>query len=169
MQGCRAEGIEFQGILFPGLMITKEGLKVLELNARFGDPETQSLLMRLESDLFEILSAAVDGKLDRVEIKFKPESAVCVVMAAEGYPGNYKKGEEIRGLKEVDGKDGVKVFHAGTKKEGTRILTHGGRVLGVTALGKDLKEARDKAYTAVGKINWPGAYYRKDIGEKGLK
>ena len=169
MEGCRAEGIEYRGMLFPGLMVTADGIKVLELNARFGDPETQSLLMRLDSDLFELLNAAVDGTLDRVRVEFKPESAVCVVMAAEGYPGNYRKGDEIEGLQGIDAAGKIKVFHAGTKLDGKKVLTNGGRILGVTALGKNLKEARERAYSAVGKISWPGAYWRKDIGAKALE
>lgn len=169
MEGCRAEGIEYRGMLFPGLMVTREGVKVLEFNARFGDPETQSLLMRMESDLFSLLNACVDGTLAGTELKFKQDAAVCVVMAAEGYPGVVRKGDEIHGIAKVDGREGVKVFHAGTKEEGGRILTAGGRVLGVTALGGDLGQARDRAYSAVSKIVWPGACYRRDIGAKGLK
>jgi phosphoribosylamine--glycine ligase len=124
--------------------------------------------MRLESDLFDLLSSVVDGTLKGAGIKFKPEAAVCVVMAAEGYPGTVRKGDEIHGLADVDGKNGVKVFHAGTKLDGKKIVTSGGRVLGVTALGKDLQDAQSKAYAAAAKIEWPGAYYRKDIGAKGL-
>jgi phosphoribosylamine--glycine ligase len=169
MRGCKAEGIEFKGMLFPGLMVTKDGVKVLEFNARFGDPETQSLLMRLETDLLDLLMAAAEGKLGSVKPKFKPESALCVVMAAEGYPGSYRKGDEIRGIKEAEAAGGVKVFHAGTKADGGKIVTAGGRVLGVTALGKTLQQARELAYQAVEKIRWAGAYFRKDIGAKGLK
>jgi phosphoribosylamine---glycine ligase len=169
LEGCRAEGIEYRGTLFPGLMVTREGIKVLEFNARFGDPETQSLLLRLDSDLADLLNATVDGTLKSAEMKFQKDTAVCVVMAAEGYPGNVRKGDEIRGIGEVDGKNGVKIFHAGTKAEGKKILTSGGRVLGVTALGKDLTQARDRAYGAAAKISWPGAQFRKDIGAKGLK
>jgi len=169
MAGCRAEGIEYRGTLFPGLMVTKDGIKVLEFNARFGDPETQSLMMRLESDLFELLNSVVDGALKSAPMRFKPETAVCVVMAAEGYPGTVRKGDEIRGIGEAEGAKGVKVFHAGTKAEAKIILTAGGRVLGVTALGGDLRQAQKNAYEAVAKISWRGAYCRKDIGAKGLK
>ncbi|MBV9463216.1 MAG: phosphoribosylamine--glycine ligase [Verrucomicrobiae bacterium] len=168
LAGCRAEGIRFQGLLFPGLMITKEGLKVLEFNARFGDPETQSLMRRLDGDLLELLEATVDGKLDRVKAKFKSDSAVCVVMAAEGYPGAVRKGDAIEGLNEAAVLPGVKVFHAGTKAQDSKILTSGGRVLGVTALAPSLAQARDRAYEAVERIRWRGAQYRRDIGLKGL-
>lgn len=169
LKGCQAEGIEYRGTLFPGLMVNRDGIKVLEFNARFGDPETQSLMMRLDSDLLDLLNAVVDGTLKNAEMNFKSEAAVCVVMAAEGYPGAVRKGDEIRGIAEVDGKNGVKVFHAGTKLDGKEILTSGGRVLGVSALGRDLRAARDQAYAAAGKITWPGAQYRKDIGAKGLR
>jgi phosphoribosylamine--glycine ligase len=168
LEGCRAEGIEYRGTLFPGLMVTRDGVKVLEFNARFGDPETQSLMMRLDSDLLDLLNAVVDGRLKNAEMKFKPDAAVCVVLAAEGYPGTIRKGDEIAGISAVDGKNGVKVFHAGTKLDGKKILTSGGRVLGVSALGQELKEARDRAYAAAGKITWSGVQYRKDIGAKGI-
>ncbi|MGB7769120.1 MAG: phosphoribosylamine--glycine ligase [Verrucomicrobiia bacterium] len=169
LRGCAAEGIDFHGILYPGLMLTKTGPKVLEFNARFGDPETQVYLPRLESDLVELLDASVSGTLDKVELKWKSEASVCVVMASGGYPGNYAKGKPILGLAEVAKLTNTKVFHAGTAKSGNEIVTNGGRVLGVTALGKDLKTAQTAAYAAVGKIRFEGAHFRRDIAAKALK
>jgi phosphoribosylamine--glycine ligase len=150
-------------------MLTKSGPRVLEFNARFGDPETQVYLTRLENDLVELLDASVSGTLDKIELKWKPEASVCVVMASGGYPGNYDKGKPIRGLDDAAKLPGVKVFHAGTIKSGSEIVTNGGRVLGVTALGKDLKSAQAAAYAAVGKIHFEGAHFRRDIAAKALK
>ena len=161
------EGIHYRGVLYAGLMITPEGPKVIEFNARFGDPEAQVILPRLESDLAEILLAAAEGRLAEVEIRWKEEAAVCVVMASEGYPGSYRTGLPIRGLPEPAG-DRI-VFHAGTRREGDRIVTAGGRVLGVTALGSDLAEARNKAYDAVESIRFQGAHFRRDIADRALK
>jgi phosphoribosylamine--glycine ligase len=141
----------------------------LEFNARFGDPETQIYLTRLDNDLVELLDASVDGTLDKVELKWKPEASVCVVMASGGYPGNYAKGKPIRGLDEAAKLPNVKVFHAGTSKNGNEIVTNGGRVLGVTALRKDLKTAQAAAYAAVGKIHFDGALFRRDIAAKALQ
>ena len=168
MRGCAAEGIDYRGILYPGVMLTKAGPKILEFNARFGDPETQVYLTRLENDLVELFSASVDGTLDKIELKWKPEASVCVVMASGGYPGNYEKGKPISGLADAAKLPGVKVFHAGTASKENQIVTSGGRVLGVTALGKDLKAAQAAAYAAVEKIHFPGAQFRRDIAAKGL-
>jgi phosphoribosylamine--glycine ligase len=169
LRGCAEEGIDFHGILYPGLMLTKSGAKVLEFNARFGDPETQVYLPRLENDLLELISASVSGTLANVEIKWSPMVAVCVVMASGGYPGNYAKGRPILGLAEAAKLPNTKVFHAGTAKSGNEIVTNGGRVLGVTALAKDLKSAQTAAYTAVGKICFEGAQFRRDIAAKALE
>lgn len=161
-----AEGREFKGVIFFGLMLTPEGPKVLEYNARFGDPEAQVVLPRMENDMVEVVEACIDGRLDQIDLKFKEDAAVCVVLASDGYPVSYEKGLPIRGLENYKGKDGYYVFHAGTKfgPEG-QVLTNGGRVLGVTALGKDLKEARKNAYEAVDWVDFDNKYYRHDIGK----
>lgn len=161
-----AEGREFKGVIFFGLMLTPEGPKVLEYNARFGDPEAQVVLPRMENDMVEVVEACIDGRLDQIDLKFKEDAAVCVVLASDGYPVSYEKGLPIRGLENFKGKDGYYVFHAGTKfgPEG-QVLTNGGRVLGVTALGKDLKEARKNAYEAVDWVDFDNKYYRHDIGK----
>jgi len=168
VDGMRADGHPYKGVLYAGLMITPDGPKTLEFNARFGDPETQPLMMRMHSDIVPILEACADGALDMCSLEWKPESAVCVVMASEGYPGAYEKGRPIRGLDQASLLPGVTVFHAGTKQQGDDIVTSGGRVLGVTALGGNVQMAIVKAYQAVGKIQWPGAHFRKDIGQKAL-
>jgi phosphoribosylamine--glycine ligase len=168
LEGCRREGIEYKGILYPGVMLTKDGPKILEFNARFGDPETQVYLMRLENDLLELLDASERGTLDKVAIKWSPQSAVCVVMASGGYPGSYKKGLPISGLETAPENGEVKVFHAGTKLAEGRVVTNGGRVLGVAALGRALVEARDRAYETAGRIHFEGVQYRRDIAAKGL-
>ena len=168
LHGCAGEGIDFRGILYPGVMLTKDGPRVFEFNARFGDPETQVYLTRLENDLVEVLYASVNGALDRIELKWKSETSVCVAMASGGYPGHYEKGKPVRGLDEVAKIPGVKVFHAGTALKDGQMVTSGGRVLGVTALGKDLAAARAAAYAAVEKIHFDGACFRRDIGAKGL-
>jgi phosphoribosylamine--glycine ligase len=155
--------LDFKGVLFIGLMITKEGPKVIEFNNRFGDPETQSVLPRMETDLLEIMEAVIEGRLDRQEIKWKDQKAVCVVLASAGYPGEYEKGKVIEGLDKLD--SDVLVFHAGTKfADKKEIVTAGGRVLGVTALGETHEEARQKAYDNIKRIKFEGAQYRKDIG-----
>ena len=169
MRGCVAEGIDYRGILYPGVMLTKAGPKILEFNARFGDPETQVYLTRLETDLIELLDASVDGTLDKMELKWKPASAVCVVMASGGYPGNYAKGKPILGLAEAAKLPDTNIFHAGTALKDGQIVTNGGRVLGVTALGKDLKLAQAAAYAAVEKIHFDGAHFRRDIAAKALR
>ena len=163
MAGLHAEGIRFQGLLFPGLMLTAEGPKVIELNARFGDPETQVLLPRLQGDLLPVLEAVVDGKLPDVTLAWDPRPAVCVVLASGGYPGAYATGKPIGGLEEVAAEPDVFVFHAGTRQEDGRVVTSGGRVLGVTALGRDVAEARARAYAAAERITFEGRYYRRDI------
>jgi phosphoribosylamine--glycine ligase len=167
LHGCAEEGIDFRGILYPGIMLTKNGPRVLEFNARFGDPETQVYLTRLENDLVELLEASVGGTLDKIKLEWKPETSVCVVMASGGYPGSYEKGKPIRGLDDAAKLPGVKVFHAGTATKDGQIVTNGGRVLGVTALGRNLKAAQKAAYAAVEKIHFDGAQFRRDIGAKG--
>ena len=168
LRGCAAEGIDFRGILYPGIMLTKNGPRVLEFNARFGDPETQVYLTRLENDLVELLDASAGGTLDKIELQWKPDASVCVVMASGGYPGSYEKGKPIHGLDNAAKLPDTKVFHAGTAVKDGQIITNGGRVLGVTALGKDLKSARVAAYAAVEKIHFDNAHFRRDIGAKGL-
>ncbi len=160
----------FRGVLYAGLMLTNQGPKVLEYNVRFGDPECQPILMRLKSDLVDILEATVEGQLDRLEpIEWDPRPAVCVVMASEGYPGKYQTGRPIRGLDEAAKVSDVKVFHAGTATASGQVVTNGGRVLGVTALGNTISAAKLQAYTAVKAIRWDGAWCRKDISDKALK
>ena len=166
--GCVAEGIDFRGILYPGVMLTREGPKVLEFNARFGDPETQVYMARLESDLVELLEASVAGTLDGLDPAWSPMPAVCVVMASAGYPGSYAKGKPISGLDEVAKMPNTKVFHAGTAAAGDQIVTNGGRVLGVTSWANDLSGARDAAYAAVDRITFQGAQFRRDIAAKAL-
>lgn len=168
LRGCAAEGIDYRGILYPGLMLTPEGPKVLEFNARFGDPETQVYLTRLENDLVELLDASVSGSLGRIELRWKSEASVCVVMASAGYPGHYAKGKVITGLDAAAALPGTKVFHAGTALRDGQFVTSGGRVLGVTALGRDLKSAVAAAYAAVERIHFEGAHYRRDIAAKAL-
>jgi phosphoribosylamine---glycine ligase len=168
LRGCAAEGIDFHGILYPGIMLTSDGPKVLEFNARFGDPETQVYLTRLDSDLVEVLVASMKGTLAKMELKWSPMPSVCVVMASGGYPGSYAKGQPIRGLDEAARLPNTKVFHAGTANAGDQIVTAGGRVLGVTAWGKDLITAREAAYAAVEAICFEGAHFRRDIASKAL-
>ncbi len=160
----------FRGVLYAGLMITPQGPKVLEFNVRFGDPECQPILMRLKTDLVDVIEATVEGRLeDLPPLEWRPEPAVCVVMASEGYPGKYPVGRPIRGLEEAAKLPGVKVFHAGTATADGQVVTAGGRVLSVTALGQSISEAKLHAYTAVKQIRWPGAWCRKDISDKALK
>ncbi|MBQ7482380.1 MAG: phosphoribosylamine--glycine ligase [Lachnospiraceae bacterium] len=160
-----AEGREFKGVIFFGLMLTKDGPKVLEYNARFGDPEAQVVLPRMNNDIIDVMEACIDGTLDRVELDFKDNAAVCVVLASKGYPVKYEKGFEIHGLEAFKGRDEYFVFHAGTKFSDDRIVTNGGRVLGVTAMGADLKQARANAYEATGWIDFDNKYCRSDIGK----
>ena len=165
MDAMKKEGRDFVGILFVGLILTENGPKVLEYNARFGDPEAQVVLPRIKNDIIDVMEACIDGKLDTIDLQFEDNAAVCVVLASDGYPLSYEKGKEITGLDAFDGKDDYFVFHAGTKKEGEKILTNGGRVLGVTALGKTLKEARANAYKATEWVNFSNKYMRNDIGK----
>jgi len=168
IKGLGREGKFFKGVLYAGLMITREGLKVLEFNVRFGDPETQAIFPRLKNDLIELIQASIDGKLGTVKLEWDPRPCVSVVVTSGGYPSRYEKGKVINGLDEAAKLKDVVVFHAGTKKE-KYFITSGGRVLNVTALGKDIKEAIDKAYEAVGKISFEKMYYRRDIGHRALK
>jgi phosphoribosylamine---glycine ligase len=166
MRGCATEGIDYRGLLYPGVMLTKSGPKVLEFNARFGDPETQVYLTRLENDLVELLDASVSGTLAGHELKWSPLASVCVVMASGGYPGSYAKGKAITGLAAANALPHTKVFHAGTALKDGQIVTNGGRVLGVTAWGRDLKAAQAAAYVAVETIHFEGAFFRRDIAAK---
>jgi phosphoribosylamine--glycine ligase len=159
-----ARGTPFKGVLFAGLMITREGPKLIEYNVRFGDPETQALMVRLQSDLLPALLATADGTLDRIALEWSKEVALCVVMAANGYPGPPQFGTEIRGLDAAAATEGVEIFHAGTKRDGARILAAGGRVLNITARANTVAEAQARAYAAVAKIDWPGGFCRSDIG-----
>ena len=165
VDAMKAEGREFKGIIFFGLMLTPNGPRVLEYNARFGDPETQVVLPRMKSDIVEIFEACIDGTLDKVELEFEDNAAVCVVLASEGYPVKYEKGFPIEGLEEFAKHDGYYCFHAGTKFADGKIVTNGGRVLGVTAKGSDLKEARANAYAATEWVNFANKYKRNDIGK----
>ncbi len=165
MDAMKVEGRDFTGILFVGLILTPDGPKVLEYNARFGDPEAQVVLPRMKNDIIDVMEACIDGKLDMVDLQFEDNAAVCVVLASDGYPEHYEKGKEIHGLEAFEGKDDYFVFHAGTKKDGDKILTSGGRVLGVTALGADLKTARANAYKATEWIDFSNKYMRHDIGK----
>ncbi len=164
VNALRSEGIEYKGVIYFGLMSTKDGVKVIEYNARFGDPETQVVLPRLKTDLVEIFESCIDGRLDNIDIQWSDNAAVCVVMASGGYPKKYQTGYEIKGLDAVG--DEIVVYHAGTKKQDGVFCTNGGRVLGVTALGKDLDDAIKNAYQAVEKISFTDVHYRKDIGIK---
>ena len=159
------EGRYYRGILYAGLMLTESGPKVLEFNARFGDPETQPIMMRIKNDIVPIFEACIDGTLAKQSLQWRQEPTICVVMAAKGYPSSYEKGKEISGLNSDENQQAV-VFHAGTKLENGKVLTNGGRVLGVTALGSDINQAIKNAYSAVDKIKWDGIHYRKDIGNK---
>jgi len=168
LRGMREEGHPFKGILYAGLMITEEGPKVLEFNVRFGDPEAQVILRRLKTDLVDVCQSVIEGNLiDSLE--WIPETAICVVLASKGYPGKYEKGKVITGIEEAEKIDNVVVFHAGTAIKDGKLVTNGGRVLNVTALGKDIVEARENVYKAIEKIHFDGMHYRKDIGLKALK
>lgn len=163
LRGLAAEGSPYRGVLYAGLMLTSSGPHVLEFNARWGDPETQAVLPRLKSDWVDVMEAALDHRLDQTRLEWREESSVCVVLASEGYPGSYRKGEVISGLDQIDLPDTL-VFHAGTGRQGEAWVTQGGRVLGVTALGKSVAAARSRAYQAVERISFSGMHYRKDIG-----
>jgi len=168
VDGMNRNGTPYRGILYAGLMITSAGPRVLEFNVRFGDPETQPILMRLKSDLLEVCLAVCDRKLDQVTLRWDQRPAVCVVMASGGYPAAYEKGKKIAGLREAEQLGNVVVFHAGTKKQNGDIVTNGGRVLGVTALGDGIAQAKERAYQAVDRIKFEGAYYRRDIADKAI-
>jgi phosphoribosylamine--glycine ligase len=168
VKAMAAEGRPYKGVLYAGLMIDRDQVRVLEFNGRFGDPEAQPLLMRIKSDIVPIMEAVIDGRLDQCSLEIDDRASVCVVMAAGGYPGNYAKGLAIKGLEAVKGMPDVMVFHAGTIRKGRTVMTDGGRVLGVTAVGAGVQEAISLAYQAVGKIRWERAYCRKDIGRKAL-
>jgi len=168
VKGMVSEGRPYKGVLYAGLMITRNGPKVLEFNARFGDPETQPLMMRMNTDLVEVIDAVIDGRLKEITIEWDKKAAVCVVMAAGGYPGDCRKGDEIEGLEEAARMDDVMVFHAGTALKNGKVVSNGGRVLGVTALGSDIREAINEVYRAVSKITWNGVHYRKDIGRRAI-
>ena len=161
----KAEGRTFKGIIFFGLMLTPDGPRVLEYNARFGDPETQVVLPRMKNDIVEVFEACIDGTLDQIDLQFEDNAAVCVVLASDGYPEHYEKGFKISGLENFKGKDDYFVFHAGTKMDGEDVLTNGGRVLGVVAKGKDLLTARANAYEATKLIDFENKYMRNDIGK----
>jgi phosphoribosylamine--glycine ligase len=169
VHAMNTEECPYSGVLYAGLMITRNGPKVLEFNVRFGDPETQPILMRLKSDLSEVLEAVTRGELDKVSLEWDSRPAVCVVMASGGYPGSYAKGKEITGIDEAAGMKDVVVFHAGTAEKDGRVYTAGGRVLGVTALGDTIKSARERAYEAVKLIHFEGAHCRRDIGAKAIQ
>jgi phosphoribosylamine--glycine ligase len=168
IQGLGEEGRPYKGVLYAGLMISDGHPRALEFNARFGDPETQPVLMRMKGDIVPILEACMKGNLSQYRIEWSPQAAVCVVMASKGYPGDYEKGRPIKGLEEVKEIKDVFVFHAGTASKDGRTVTNGGRVLGVTGLGEDIPRAIEKTYQAVKKISWEGVHYRKDIGQKAL-
>lgn len=169
LAGLNAERLDYRGVLYAGLMLTADGPKLLEFNCRFGDPETQAVAARMDFDLAEAAEAVAEARLESVDLRWKPEAAVCVVMAAGGYPGPYERGRPIEGLKQAADLDRVCVFHAGTKRGADgQILTDGGRVLGVTALGRSIEEASRRAYEAVGRIRFDGAHYRRDIAARAL-
>ena len=165
VDAMKAEGRPFKGVIFFGLMLTEDGPKVLEYNARFGDPEAQVVLPRMKNDIIEVVEACIDGTLDQIDLQFEDNAAVCVVLASEGYPVKYEKGLEITGLEEFEKHDGYYCFHAGTREEDGKLLTNGGRVLGITAKGKDLKEARANAYAATEWVQFDNKYMRHDIGK----
>ncbi|MFA6175856.1 MAG: phosphoribosylglycinamide synthetase C domain-containing protein, partial [Phycisphaerae bacterium] len=169
VDGMNRNGTPYKGVLYAGVMITQGGPRTLEFNARFGDPETQPILARLKSDLLEAMLATCDGTLDKITLEWDERPAVCVVMASGGYPGDYEKGKVITGVDEAEKLGDVNVFHAGTEAKDGKVVSSGGRVLGVTALGKTIADAQAKAYQAVEKINFEKAYYRKDIADKAIK
>lgn len=169
VNGLNAEGYPYEGVLYAGIMLTPQGPKVLEFNCRFGDPEAQPILMRLESDILDIMDAVIDKRLDTITIEWSNKASVCVVIAAGGYPDKYSTGQIIKGLDDIEMMTDIIVFHAGTKTDGTNTLTSGGRVLGVTALGEDIKSAIEKAYEGISRIHFDGMHYRRDIGRRAKK
>ncbi len=169
VRALKKEGIVYKGVLYAGLMISKDGPKVLEYNARFGDPETQAIMPLIKSDIVELFLACAGGRLGKMKLELEPGACINVVLASKGYPGSYEKGKEIKGLEFFKGKDGLMIFHAGTKKEGDKIVTSGGRVLNVTAVSRDIKAAIDRVYKDIDRVSFDGVYYRKDIGRKAVK
>ncbi len=169
IEGMAAEGTPYKGVLYAGLMMTKKGPQLIEYNVRFGDPECQPMMMRLKSDLLDLLLACAEGRLAKVKLEWRKEAALSVVMATQGYPGPYGKGSEIKGLEKAAALKDVEIFHAGTREEDGRILANAGRVLNVTALGKTVAEAQKRAYKAVGLIDWPEGFCRSDIGWRAIK
>jgi phosphoribosylamine--glycine ligase len=169
IKGMAAEGRPYKGVLYAGLMIDDAGPKLIEYNVRFGDPECQVMMMRLKSDLLDLLLACADGKLAKTKLEWRDEAAMIVVMAAKGYPGKYQKGTEIKGLEEADAVEDAVVFHAGTAAQDGKVVAAGGRVLGVTAMGKDVKQAQSRAYQAVDAIDWPEGFCRRDIGWRAIE
>jgi phosphoribosylamine---glycine ligase len=169
LRAMKAMGCLYKGVLFAGLMITGAGPKLIEFNVRFGDPETQVLMLRLMSDLVPALIASRDGQLKNFDLRWYPDAALTVVMAAKGYPGDYERGSPIEGLDAAAQVDGVEIFHAGTKADGGKILANGGRVLNVSARGKTVREAQARAYQAVDRIRWPGGFCRRDIGFRAVE
>ncbi len=169
IKAMEKEGRPYKGVLYAGLMITNNGPKVLEYNCRFGDPETQPIMMRLKNDLIDVLCAAIYGRLSKIKLNCDNRVALCIVMTSKGYPGTYEKGKEIKGIEDASKLKDVVVFQAGTAVNGNKLVTAGGRVLGVTAMGVGIKRAINKAYAAVSRIKWEGMHYRKDIGEKAIR
>jgi len=169
IDGMAKEGMPFVGVLYAGLMITKEGPKVLEFNVRFGDPETQPILMRLKTDLIDIIEHVIEGKLDKIKIEWDKKAAVCVVLASKGYPGDYEKGKEISGLDDTKALKDADVFHSGTSLKKGKVVTSGGRVLGVTAMADTIESAINRAYSVVHMVKFDGMHYRSDIGKRALK
>ncbi len=169
LRGMASEGTPFRGVLYIGLMMTPRGPQVLEFNARFGDPETQAILARLESDLADVLDAAIDGKLSTIQLQWRPGASVCVIASSGGYPGSFESGKPIQGLEAAAEVEGVVVFHSGTTRRGNQLVTSGGRVLGVTATGDDLREALTRAYEAMSRIQFDGIYFRRDIAHRALR
>ena len=167
LKGCQCEGLDYRGVIYAGIMVTDDGPKVLEFNVRFGDPETQAILVRLNSDLADALAATADGRLSEIQLEWSVEPAVCVAMASGGYPGSYEKGRVITGIEDAEALGAV-VFHAGTARQGNTLVTAGGRVLGVTAKGVTIEEAIRNVYKSVDRIRWDGAYYRKDIAHRAI-
>ncbi len=168
VKALAARGTPYRGVLYAGLMITADGPKLIEYNVRFGDPECQVLMVRLKDDVLALLKATADGVLDKVSVRWRDETALTVVMAAKGYPGDYGKGSEIRGVDQAEADDNIEIFHAGTRRDGDTLLAAGGRVLNVTALGSSVSEARDRAYAAVDTIDWPQGFCRRDIGWRAI-
>ena len=169
LRGMASEGTPFRGVLYIGLMMTPRGPQVLEFNARFGDPETQAILARLESDLADVLDAAIDGKLSTIQLQWRPGASVCVIASSGGYPGSFESGKPIQGLEAAAEVEGVVVFHSGTARRGNQLVTSGGRVLGVTATAGDLREALTRAYEAMSRIHFDGIYFRRDIAHRALR